>query len=577
MRNVLNTGSISLLCAVLFTLSGGSAMAATAPLASNTQYTVTMEKFLSDGTLSAVGSTTVTSDANGKITFTFSNVPTCPTTNFLSIKVTDASNTVVRRSFSPAPPANATNSLGANGVSTKQAEAMVAVGAAIASDDPFAVLFGLMFTRTDVLTPTDITSIATLGQEGIINGMEPDMLANGVSAAQMTTFKNSLICAAAGKKDLSNFTTLFKSAVDTPAQAQADMAKAAGLLADIVIDAAATAGIDLDVILAAFDTAGDRVNTGAGAAAMAAMSASVRNSMNQAVNSFSTRIGVQKVQARYAEMLTTLGVSGAAVTRFNTAVAALGTDMATIDTTYAKYFDDPVNWPMTPAIQNAIDTAYQTAFGTFQTSIASTNAEITAMQTNIATGLGNVITQAQLAASGVGTYYDFNGNQVNWPIPQTGAVNFIAGVLSAGGSLGYTRSTLAIPANLIWIGSCAGAVGGPYFDKTSCETAPPGGGGGTWTAARSTYPGVPASFASLQGMQEDLMIAEFTRFYIHDPANATTGGNPTSAQRKASTLAFKANVASIAAAISGTTDGTTAYTAAQKRALVLSQQQPSIR
>lgn len=552
-----------------------AASAATAALSPNTIFTVTLEKFLADGTLSTVSASTVRSDVNGKIAFTFSSVPTCPTTNFLSIKVTDAGNNVVRRSFTPAPPANASNTLGANGVSTKQAEAMVAAGALIGSDDPFVVLFGLMFSRTDALTASDVDQIAILGREGIQNGMEPDMLANGVTAAQMTTFKEKLVCASTGKKDLSNFTALFKSAVDTPAAAQADMAKAAGLLADIVIDAAADAGIDLDVILAGFDVAGDKVNaTGSpGAAAMLAMTDAVRNSMMQAVNSFSTRVGVQKVQQRYSDALTTLGVSGTAVTRFNAAVTTLGTDLAAIDTTYAKYFDDPVNWPMTTAIRTLIDNAYQTAFGTFQTSIASTNAEITAMQTNMSTGLGGVVTQVQLAASGVGSYYNFNGSQVNWPIPQTGAVNFIASALTAGGSLSYTRSTLAIPSNMSWVGSCTGGAGGPHHDRNNCQ-----GAGGVWTAARSTYPGVPASFAALQGIQEDLNIAEFTRYYIHDPSNTTTAnGNPTAAQSKASKLAFKANVESIVAAIGGTTDGTTAYTAAQKRALVLSQQQPSIR
>jgi len=565
MNTFLKARFFPILCFGCIALFSSGAQAATAALPANTQYTVTLEKFLSDGTLSTVAATQVLTDVNGKIAFTFSNVPACPTTNFLSIKVTDGLNNIVRRSFAPAPPANATNGLGANGVSTKQGEAMVSIGARIGSDDPLAVLFGLMFTRTDVLTATDISSIATIGQEAVINGMEPDMLANGVTAAQLTTFKQKLVCASAGKKDLSNFTTLFKSAVDTPAQAQADMAKAAGLLGDIVIDAAEAAGIDLDVFLAAFETAGDKVNAGAGAAAMAAMSVSVRNSMNQSVNSFSTRIGVQKVQSRYAAMLSTLGVSGAAVTRFNTAVSTLGTDMAAIDTTYAKYFDDPVNWPMTNAIQTAIDTAFQTAFGTFQTSIASTDAEITQMQTNISAGLNNAVTQGALAAQNIGKYWDFNGNQVNWPIPQTGATNFVASALSAGGSLSYTRSTLAIPAAINWMGSCAGGAGGPWFEKNQCQ-----GAGGVWTTARSTFAGVPASFAALQGIQQDLQIAEFTRFGVYT-------GTETAAQRNAAKIAFKTNVASIISAVGGTTDGATAYTAAQKRAIVLSQQQPSIR
>lgn len=530
-------------------LPGSNVLAATAALPANTQYNITLEKFLSDGTLSPVAATSAVSDASGKISFTFSNVPSCTTTNFLSIKVTPFGGTnVVRRSFTPAPPANSTNGLGANGVSTKQAEAMVAAGALIGSDDPFVVLFGLMFTRTDALTANDVTQIAILGREGIQNGMEPDMLANGVTAAQMTTFKNALVCASAGNKDLSNFTTLFKSAVDTPAQAQADMAKAAGLLADIVIDAAATAGIDLDVILAGFDVAGDKVTAAGspGAAAMAAMTAAVRNSMNQAVTSFRTRIAVRKVQQRYTDMLTTLGVSGAAVSRFNTAVTTMGTDLAAVDTTYAKYYDDPVNNPMTAAIQAAIDAAYTTAFNTFSTSIASTAGEITTMKNNVATAL--TVPVGALPAT-LGTYTDFTGATKNWPIPQTGSVDYIASVLTAGGSLSYTRTTLAVPANMSWLNG---------------------------TGVRSVFASGNASFDALLGIQEDLMIAEFTRFNIWNPANAATGGNPSATQRNASQLAFKTNVAAVIANVGGTTDGTTAYTAAQKRALVLSQQQPSI-
>jgi len=528
-------------------LSASGASAATAALLPNTAYTVTLEKFLSDGTLSTVGSTAVTSDANGKIAFTFSNVPTCPTTNFLSIKVEDAANTVVRRSFSPAPPAGSTNSLGANGVSTKQGEAMVATAALLGSDNPMAVSFGLLFTRTDQLTTSDISNIAILGREAIVNGMGVYMLANGVTAAQMTTFKQKLICNQPNT-DLSNFTSLFKSAVDTPAQASDDMAKAAAVIGDAFIAAAAVADIDLDVILAGFDSAGDKVNTGAGQTAFNAISAAVKNSMLQAVNSFRTRLAVKKVQQRYSAALTALGVSGTAVTTFNTAVTALGTNMSAVETLYGKYFDDPANNPMTTAIQNAMDAAFTAAFNTFSTAIASSNADITTMRANISTAMGGSPTAAQLATSGVGTYRDFSGTTKNWPIPQTGSVNFVATNVIAGGGLTYTRSTIAIPANMV-----------------------------SWLAARTANFGTGnTNFEALLGMQEDVMIAENTRYDIYNPANASTSGNPTGLQRQAAQGAFKTNMAAIAAALGGTTDGTTALTTLQKRAMVLSQQQPSI-
>jgi len=539
-----------ILCFGCIALFSSGAQAATVALAANTQYNITLEKFLSDGTLSTVAVTGVLSDANGKIAFTFSNVPTCPTTNFLSIKVTDGLGNIVRRSFAPAPPANATNGLGVNGVSTKQGEAMVAMGALMGSDNPMAVSFGLLFTRTDQLTTSDINNIAILGKEAIINGMQTYMLANGVTAAQMTTFKQKLVCNQPNT-DLSNFASLFKSAVDTPAQAQADMAKAAGVIGDSFIASAAAAGIDLDIILAGFDSAGDKTQTGAGLAAFNAVSTAIKGSMNQAVNSFRTRLAVKKVQQRYAAALTALGVSGASVTTFNTAVATLGTDLAAVEVLYARYFDDPTGNAMTTAIQTAMDNAFQAAFTTFTTAIASTGADITAMRNKVSTAIaGNLSLVGGLTTGGVGTYRNFSGSTVNWPIPQTGSVNFVATNVIAGGGLTYTRSTLAVPAFMAWLN-----------------------GTGTRTANFGTG---NANFEALLGMQEDVMIAENARFDIYNPGNATTGGNPTTLQRQASQAAFKTNLAAIVAALGGTTDGTTALTTAQKRAMVLSQQQPSM-
>lgn len=577
----------------IFSASG--AFAATAALLPNTAYTVTLQKFLSDGTLSTVDSTAVTSDGSGKIAFTFSNVPTCPSTNFLSIKVEDAANTVVRRSFSPAPPAGSTNSLGANGVSTKQGEAMVAIGALLGADDPMVVAFGLLFTRTDQVTTSDISNIAILGQEAIINGMQTYMLANGVTAGQMTTFKQKLICNQPST-DLSDFTSLFKSAVDTPAQASDDMAKAAGVIGDSFIAAAASADIDLDIILAGFESAGDKVSTGAGLTAFNAISAAVQASMNQAVTTFRLRLAVKKVQQRYSAALTALGVSGASVTTFNTAVTALGTDMAANETTFGMYFENPATYditetinaadaagrldktagtiaagiavwtgagspawtsinqgldPATSTVRDAMDYGFNAAFNTFSLAIASSNGDITTMRNTISTAIaGDLSLVAGLVAGGVGTYRDFSGTTKNWPIPQTGSVNFVANNIIAGGSLTYTRDTLAVPANMGWLN-----------------------GSGTRTANFGTG---NANFEALLGMQEDVMIAENKRYYIYDPGNATTGGNPTGLQRQAAQAAFKTNLAAIAANLGGTTDGTTALTTVQKRAMVLSQQQPSI-
>lgn len=579
-------------------------------LTANTAYTLELSKVNSDGTTTLVSSTSVTSDASGKIAFTFSDVPTQATNNFLIVTVKDANGNVQIKSFAPAPPAGSNNSLGVNTTTTAQANLMEQLGALIGTDDPIVVSFGLMFTRNPNLTTTDIANFAIIGQQAIINGMEPYMLANGATAAQMATFKSKLVYnSAAGSKDLSDFSALTKSAVDTPASTKADMAKASGLISSIFVDAAHAAGIDLDLVLAAFDSAGINLQSGAGLTAMNALSASFRNQMNQSVQNFFTQVASVKVKQVYSATLTTLGATAGQQTQFNTAVTQLTTDMGAADALFASYYDGTSGYDMTETlatafgaghltqtgvlatlitagtlttastVQAAMDAVYQKAFTNFQGATAgagvqSTNADITTMQSNVATALA--ITTAQLLTSvpNLGKYYDFSGTQVNWPIPQTASVNFVAAAITAGGGMTYTRTTLAIPSNVTWMGTCTGGAGGPYYDQTSCTTA-----GGAWTPGRTNFGAgglnMPASFAALMGMQEDIQIAEFTRYAIYDPTGAY-GGNPSQSVQQTTKQTFISNLSQVAANIGGTTDGTTAFTTAQKNALVQAQQQPSL-
>ncbi len=551
-----------------------SAFAAT--LSANTAYTLELTKVNSDGTTTLVSSTSTTSDSTGKITFTFSNVPTQSTNNFLIVTVKDSTGTVQIKSFAPAPAASGTNTLGVNTTTTAQANLMEKLGVVIGTDDPIVVSFGLMITRNPNLSTTDIGNFATIAQEAIINGMETYMTSNGASTAQMATFKSKLVYnATASTTDLRDFTALTKASVDTPASAKEDMAKASGLISAAFVDAAAAANIDLDLILAAFDSAGINLQSGAGATAMAALSTAFQTSMNQSVNSFFTQLATVKVKQRYSAALTALNATTAEKTRFDTGVTTMSTDMGTADSLFASYFDGTTGYDMTETlatafaasrlsntgvintlitaatlattdtIQTAMDAVYQKAFTSFSTAIQSTNTEIGDMQTGVSSALGGTPTATQLASSGVGTYRDFNGNTLNWPIPQTASVNFIASAISAGGTLTYSRTTLAVPSIMSWLNA----------------------GSGT----RTTFNTGNTSFNNLLSMQEDVMIAENTRFSIF-----AGSGNPSQTQMQNAKASFITNLAAIVANIGGTTDSTTAFTTAQKKALVQAQQQPSL-
>ncbi len=577
-------------------------------LTASTAYTLELSKMNSDGTTTLVSSTSVTSDANGKITFTFSNVPTQATNNFLIVTVKDSAGTVQIKSFAPAPAASGTNTMGVNTTTTAQAKLMEKLGVVIGTDDPIVVSFGLMFTRNPNLTTTDIGNFAIIGKEAIINGMEVYMTANGATAAQMTTFKSKLVYnATAGTTDLRDFTALTKAAVDTQASAKDDMAKASGLISAAFVDAAAAAGIDLDLVLSAFDSAGIKLESGAGLTAINALSAAFRNAMNQSVNSFFTSLSATKVKKRYGETLTALNATTAQNTRFNTGVDTMTTAMAAIDTTYASYFDGTAGYdmtetintahtagrvdktlnpiaagitawtnagspawtnvsqgldPATSTIQNAIDYAFQNAFSTFGTDIASTNAEITTLKSDVASALGIAVGSLP---TGFGTYTNFSGTTVNWPIPQTVAVSYVASVITATGSLTYTRSGLAVPTSMTeWFGTCAD---GTKHTKTACT-----GASSVWTAkTATTFNTGNTSFDSLLGIQEDIMFAENTRFGIF-----ANGASPTQTQMQTAKATFITNLGTIVGNIGGTSDGTTAFTTVQKKALVQAQQQPSL-
>ena len=77
-----------------------------APLTPGETYTVSLGYLNSDGTVTEdVSTTTAIADDNGKITFTFQNVPNQSTCNFLLLSIEESDGTTIRRAIAPSPPA----------------------------------------------------------------------------------------------------------------------------------------------------------------------------------------------------------------------------------------------------------------------------------------------------------------------------------------------------------------------------------------------------------------------------------------------------------------------------------------
>lgn len=542
-------------------------------------YTVSVYKIEGDGSTSLASSTTATADGSGKLAFTLNSVPTNAVTNFLYCTIADSSATIVRKGFSPAPPPGLENLLGINSLSTSQAAAMIKAGEVAGTDDPILVAFGLVLTRSPGITDADITRIVTVGNAAIrgedgdtqgaglgsADGFIGFLKSKGVTDTQLDLMRDKLVYNSAdGTKDLRSFTALFKDAVDTGDDGE--MSKAGGYMAEIFIDAGNSAGIDPGLILSAHQAAGEVTNKTEYSALLAAMDSSVMRGIEQSMSSFFTRAAAAKLETNYAGALTALNTPLSEVAAYNAAVQTMVTAFEAIETTYVDYFMDPDgyvsdNSTTHNAVQGAINTAFDSAFSTFQTNVASSGTYINTLKSTVAASLGINLTDPPVSDASFGQECPFNssdcsdsGTWVNWPIPRSAMVIWVANVISGGGSVSYTRDTLTVPTNMAWLN---------------------GGSGDRVDYTHVSYTSGNASFDALMGLQEDIKIIEFARWDAWDNAGSITQEEMMELEKLQGAL-FESRLSQAVARIGGTTDGTTAITAAQKAAIVQLLVQPSL-
>ncbi len=584
---------LTLLMIAVLLISGNQLYAA---LTSGETYTITIQKVNSDGTTSDYSATTATADSTGKLSFNLTSMPTDADANFFVFIIKDKNGTVVRRGFVPAPHAGSTNQVGVNDLSTAQTNAILEAGKVLKSDDPIAIAYLITLLRSPGATSTDAQLLAALGADAITgnSGFEGFLTSNGVTAAQLLAFKKALIYnATPGKKTITDLTKGFKDAVDSgdATKATQEMSKAGGQMADVFMDAAEAAGIDPNMILAAHDAAGDVAENPTNAARMAQISSSVRTSLGQSMDSFFQRIAGVKVQSEYTNALNALKASGSQVDRFTSAVTTMLNSFAATESKYGEFFMNPTDYlskhPGTTAdqIRTAIDTEFRTNFEAFQTNMASTDTDISTMKDAVVAAMSKQISgfDASYLPQDFGKYMKFSSSgsptQVNWPIPQTVMVKWLANLISGGGTMNYTRDTLAIPAMMgNWMGACiinltqqnctfqnngmwngTACVSTQYYDQGSCQ------GHGNWTVQRRTYNTPSTAFNAYQGIMEDMQIIEFNKFDIYN-----NGAQPTRDQEKAAKLLFQQRMDSLADKITGSP------TAAEKKAMIKLLTQPNM-
>ncbi|MCG2711454.1 MAG: hypothetical protein L6416_03915 [Candidatus Omnitrophica bacterium] len=557
-------------------------------------YYISVEAVKSNGQVTSTSSgdsirvsTNAVADSNGKLSFSLSGLPDNSAYNFLVITIKDSAGNVIRRSVAPAPAAGSSIDFGVSPITENQTAAFLSVFKSAGTDDPLLAFFGFMLVRSSDVTTNEITQMANFCLKGIkgtdgtgtTTGFEAALRTEGATNAQLRSLRTNLVA------NLSGLSSLYKDSVDQYFTSGSDAEKqkrgeAASKIFEYLVDATSDAGMKVEWLIMGFNDMGaivcpliqEAVNNG-----------SIRASTEKAMGSTIDR-GLQKLRAdnflkKYTIALTVLGASGADVSLYTTAVNTL---MAAMQQKFEEFEKNVMGDEMPDADEiqqknNEMNTEMETAFTQFMSDTAVSDARITALRASLKTALGYSDTQMnQYLPVSRFKFYNSGGTTVNWSIMQVVSVSWMANLVTPanGGTLDYARDDLAVPASMAWMGQCSDP---QYWDQGSCLM-----NSGTWTTGRRDYSNIlpnptqtaPKAWAALEGIREDIQIAEFTRwgtFGTIDPGDKEAAMQAMKAAEKAfyaKLFNTSDGANSIINDISGTTDGSTAIPAAAKKALI---------
>ena len=514
-------------------------------------YTVTIEKLTSSGTVtsgttSLALSTTAVADAAGKLSFSIAGIPSNSSCNLLVVTIADSAGVVARRSIVPCPDAGKTLPLGVSGVTDKQTGALLAAFASAGTDDPVLAVFGFAIVRSTGMTTSDLTVLANACNQGInaSGGFLSYLSSNGVTAAQLAAYRTNIVSRLADP-DI-GFSKSFKESVDVASSSDSTLeaakrGEASGKLLKMLVQAATTAGIPQDRVLEAFNAMGSVVmpilNT---ARTAGTLSAASLQTVNSSIGGGMQKLTAERTVEIYTQALATLGGSASDQAIFSSAATALGSAMTAAFANFDKVFTGTETAAQVQAAQTTQNAAMQAAFSAFMTGTAAANSRVTTMISNIETALGIPSGMSGMSIS-MFQFRKSDGTSSNWPVMMVIPTDLVSSYIAAGGSLTYTRDTTAIPAAMTWL-----------------------------SGGRSNFSGMPASYANLFKIQEDIQIVEFTRFAAQSAAGSDMGAQQVLEKN------FSTKMTAIAGNIGGTTNGTTAVSAAVRSALTRLMQSPQI-
>ena len=475
---------ISAVLGALIFLFCGSALAAA--LNPNETYTINFSVIQSNGTMAAPAySTTATADANGLVSFSLTGMPTNATCNFMDVNAVAPAGSpdagVVRESVVPCPSAGTTMPLGLSEITNAQAQALVSAFKAAGTDDPILAVFMFAAVQSTSINSADLIKLAGYANQGISNMTAPGgyvyYLKNtkSVSDADLATYRKNIVVDLADPS--AGYSYLIKASVDADAAgdhvtAAHDRGKAAALILQNLVKATknpSSTSIHAGWVMEAIDRMGSIV--------VPLIQTNLLNDFQAIQAGIGTGLDQMRQQVviqKYENAMSTLNASGADLTQFQNAAAALASAVNSANETFnqAAFPNGQAALDATiQAAQTAMNTAMENAFNDFQSAMAASSQEIGnsvapapsgSMIDKICTELGNPSMPDPKGGNqpcktalvdmdnswGIFKWYGPNGTQMNWPVNMVILANWVSDhVLGTGGNMTYTRDGAAIPAS----------------------------------------------------------------------------------------------------------------------------------
>jgi len=358
-----------------------------------------------------------------------------------------------------------------------------------------------------------------------------DMISKGVTSAQLLSYRSKIISLLADPD--TGYSKLLKDSVDVSSVNDSTLeaakrGEAAAQLLSYLVQAATTAGFSQDRIMEAFNAMGGiavpLITTAQG---NGSISAATAQSINSSVGGGIQKLGADRSIEKYTQALAALGAGGSDLSTFTTAASTLTTTMSAAFAEFDKVFNGSETSADVSAAETTQGNTMDSAFSTFISSTSASDARIVSMIANICTAMGSG--SSTCIPTSNFKFMQNGGGSVNWPIMMVIPTDWVSTITTASGGLSYTQDTVAIPGDL------AGQT-------------------------RNDYNAISSPYKELFQIQFDVMIREFVRF-------AAQGTGDMDAENTLE-KAFSDALAAIVGKISGTSDGSTSITTAQKEALV---------